>query len=240
MLPDLTLSQRASLKLILSTSDRFIAIQGFAGTGKTTMLSELKKLTESPILGLASIHKAVFGLRKIGLEAQTLKSFLHNFQSEQCDLKGKIIALDEASLIPNKDMAEFTEIIKKHNGRAVIIGDALQYQAIESGKPWDLALVKSQVDRVYATDIVRQQNEALKLAVDHIIQGNYQSSLDHIQSGRYSIERRGNNPFRVVSEVAGKHVIEQDDLYQFVNKRELDSITRLKDKDARLDRARIS
>ena len=210
----LTESQRKAIQLVLTTKDQFVGIQGFAGTGKSTMLSALQDLSGQKILGLAPIHKAVFGLRDIGLTAQTLKSFLVEFAKEPFDIKDKLIVLDEASLVPNKDLSEFTSIIANHGGRAVLQGDLLQYQAIEEGKPWDLALCKSKIDRAYATDIVRQKNPLLKKAVQQVISGNISACIHLVDINGGEIERRvGARP--VVSDRVGRRVIDREVLFEF-------------------------
>ncbi len=81
-LPDfLTAPQRQAAAMILTTKDRFVAVPGFAGTGKSTLWTAVQSVLEaqgSPlkILGLAPTHPAVQGLKEKGLTAQTLQSFL--------------------------------------------------------------------------------------------------------------------------------------------------------------------
>ena len=42
----LTEGQREAVKLILSSKDRTVGVQGYAGTGKTTMLDRTRALAE--------------------------------------------------------------------------------------------------------------------------------------------------------------------------------------------------
>ena len=91
----LTKDQKNAISLITTTKDQYVIVQGYAGTGKTTMFSqvhkmlkennnninnttqeEIKKIKKVKILGLAPTHKAVKELKAVGIKAQSLKSFL--------------------------------------------------------------------------------------------------------------------------------------------------------------------
>ena len=72
----LTVGQREAVKLILSLRDRVVGVQGYAGTGKTTMLDRARALAEKNgyrMTGLAPSASAVKTLgREAGIEAATL------------------------------------------------------------------------------------------------------------------------------------------------------------------------
>ena len=68
------------MKLILSAKDRTVGIQGYAGTGKTTMLNRARALAEKKgwrMIGLAPSASAVQTLAsEAGIETETLQRFL--------------------------------------------------------------------------------------------------------------------------------------------------------------------
>ena len=76
----LTEGQKEAAKAILATKDRVIGIQGYAGTGKTTMLDRVRSLAESRdyrVIGLAPSASAARTLgQESGIESQTLQRFL--------------------------------------------------------------------------------------------------------------------------------------------------------------------
>ncbi len=76
----LTHGQKQAVKLILSEKDRTVGVQGYAGTGKTTMLKRTRALAEKKgwrIVGLAPSASAVQTLAaESGIESETLQRFL--------------------------------------------------------------------------------------------------------------------------------------------------------------------
>lgn len=83
VLAGLTAGQREATRTVLENTDRFMAIQGYAGVGKTTqfraVMGALNTLSESvrpQVIGLGPTHRAVHEMREAGVEARTLASFL--------------------------------------------------------------------------------------------------------------------------------------------------------------------
>ena len=76
----LTAGQKAAVTLILSAKDRVVGVQGYAGTGKTTMLDRARTLAEKKgyrMMGLAPSASAVQTLAsEAGIESETLQRFL--------------------------------------------------------------------------------------------------------------------------------------------------------------------
>src|SRR3990167_11125372 len=103
----LTQGQKNACELISTTTDRFVMIQGYAGTGKSTMLQTLigdrtleniqALLPHVEVMALAPTHKAVLELQNKGIKSQTLKSFLVDFSDkDDFALKNKLIFVDES------------------------------------------------------------------------------------------------------------------------------------------------
>ena len=76
----LTAGQKDAVKLILSAKDRTVGVQGYAGTGKTTMLNRARALAEKKgwrMTGLAPSASAVQTLAsEAGIPTETLQRFL--------------------------------------------------------------------------------------------------------------------------------------------------------------------
>ena len=189
----LTQGQKESVNLILSTTDRFVAIQGYAGVGKTTqfkaVLAGIDQLPESErprVVGLAPTHRAVGEMQAAGVDAQTLASFLHDegmkvASGEKPDYRNTLFVVDESSMVGNSDMARAYALIAEGNGRAVMSGDEAQLQPIAPGTPFRLAQGRSAIDMAVMREIVRQTPE-LKPAVYKIIDNDVPGALDVVRA----------------------------------------------------------
>lgn len=191
VLSGLTAGQREATRTVLENTDRFMAIQGYAGVGKTTqfraVMSALNTLSESvrpQVIGLGPTHRAVHEMREAGVEARTLASFLSETRQaiqagETPDFRNVLFLTDESSMVGNRDMAELYQLVAAGGGRMVSSGDTAQLQAISTGQPFRLVQQRSAIDTVVMQEIVRQ-TPALRPAIESIIAGQVDTSLRQV------------------------------------------------------------
>lgn len=208
----LTQGQMDACQLITTTKDRFVMVQGYAGTGKSTMLETiigdktLDKITgmlpkEVEVLCLAPTHQAVKELQKKNIKAQTLKSFLVesneiNSTSTKDNDSGnvkKLIIVDESSMISNIDFHALQTIVEKQNARCAYLGDIAQLSAVEAGKPSELAYISKKADILTAVmhENKRQTNPELKVIAELLMKGgsnNFKSAFDLLEKEQSIIE----------------------------------------------------
>lgn len=189
----LTEGQQRATHLILTSTDRFVAIQGYAGVGKTTQfravlgaLNQLPKEQQPQVVGLAPTHRAVHEMQAAGVEAKTLASFLHEESQkaatgERLDYRNTLFVVDEGSMIGNSDMAKAYSLIAAGQGRAVISGDEAQLQPISPGQPFKLQQGRSPIDVAVMKDIVRQTPQ-LRDAIYNIIDRDIPAALAVVES----------------------------------------------------------
>ncbi|MGQ6475912.1 MobF family relaxase [Serratia sp. IR-2025] len=183
---NLTQGQRQGAEMILTSKDRFVTIQGYAGVGKTTQFkvvaAALAGLDNPPkVVGLAPTHRAVSELTAAGIPAQTLASFLSEQSraqegGEKPDFSRTVFVIDESSMVGNRDMATAVSLIAEGGGRAVMSGDEAQLKPLESGVPFSLTLHRSAADVAIMQDIVRQ-TPALRPAIEAMIAGNVREAV---------------------------------------------------------------
>jgi conjugative relaxase-like TrwC/TraI family protein len=178
----LTRGQRDAVELVLATGDRFVGIQGYAGTGKTTVLSRIKALAEEEglvVRGFAVTKAAANVLSENGIESTTLADHLGRERPLPPTVAGaprELWILDEASLLGTKDGLQFLRSAERQNARVVLVGDRAQLPAIEAGKPFAIM-----VDRGLRTatiqEIKRQRDLTLKRAVEATIRRDLDGAL---------------------------------------------------------------
>ncbi|EDU9840518.1 conjugative transfer relaxase/helicase TraI [Salmonella enterica subsp. enterica] len=191
VLAGLTAGQREATRTVLENTDRFMAIQGYAGVGKTTqfraVMGALNTLSESvrpQVIGLGPTHRAVHEMREAGVDARTLASFLSETRlaiqgGETPDFRNVLFLTDESSMVGNRDMAELYQLVAAGGGRMVSSGDTAQLQAISTGLPFRLVQQRSAIDTVVMQEIVRQ-TPALRPAIESIIAGQVEMSLHQV------------------------------------------------------------
>lgn len=191
VLSGLTAGQREATRTVLENTDRFMAIQGYAGVGKTTqfraVMGALNTLSESvrpQVIGLGPTHRAVHEMREAGVDARTLASFLSETRQaiqagETPDFRNVLFLTDESSMVGNRDMAELYQLVAAGGGRMVSSGDTAQLQAISTGQPFRLVQQRSAIDTVVMQEIVRQ-TPALRPAIESIISGQVETSLRQV------------------------------------------------------------
>ncbi|WP_413229619.1 MobF family relaxase [Klebsiella aerogenes] len=189
----LTAGQREATRLILESRDRFTAIQGYAGVGKTTQfravmaaLNVLSPETRPEVIGLGPTHRAVHEMQDAGVKAQTLSSFLSETRmmmqaGDVPDFSNVVFLADESSMVGNKDAAELYRLVAAGGGRMVSSGDTAQLQAISSGSPFRLVQQRSAIDTVVMQEIVRQTPE-LRPAIESMIAGNVGEALARVDA----------------------------------------------------------
>ncbi len=156
--------QKEAIKLILTSCDRVIGIQGIAGSGKTTMLRNLNEILKSDrVIGLAPTKSATKVLKEeASMDAETLSHFLIKNQNIRSNYN--LVILDEASLCSNFQVKKLLDLSFKHDFRLVMIGDSKQQGGVEAGKPFDL-LCKNGMQSTKMGKIQRQKNPDLLKAV---------------------------------------------------------------------------
>ncbi|CZN24416.1 Multifunctional conjugation protein TraI [Legionella pneumophila] len=185
-LTDLTKGQKEACELITTTSDQFIMIQGYAGTGKTTMtrsaidtIKHAQSMTheEVELIAVAPTHQAVKEMRALGIEAQTLKSFLIEQEQESTLSKKTLVLIDESSMVSNRDCANLMQKIHHSGARCAMLGDISQHQSIESGKPSKILIQEGSIRVACMDDLVRQQVIEYKKAIETLIAGDIDKAL---------------------------------------------------------------
>ncbi|MEZ8657440.1 AAA family ATPase, partial [Vibrio splendidus] len=192
--PRLTQGQKDAITLISTTKDSFVAIQGLAGTGKSTMLEsnieliqlvkEASQQPEQSVIGLAPTHAAVAELESKGVKAQTLESLLSDIRQgnrEASDYQHTLFFLDESSMVSNKQADEFTKLVNDSQSKTAKLGDKEQLLSLSAGKPFELAISQGRIDTAYMTDMVRPQNDTLHNAQQNTIDKQPLSALDKLQ-----------------------------------------------------------
>lgn len=180
--PNLSLGreQRQALEHILKGPD-LVNVIGYAGTGKSTMLSVAREAWEQAdyrVQGAALSGIAAENLENgSGIASRTLASFEHRGVEGRDRLGPRdVLVIDEAGMIGSRQMERVISEAEKRGAKVVLVGDPEQLQAIEAG-----AAFRALAERHGAMEIteVRRQREGWQqLATRELATGRTEQAID--------------------------------------------------------------
>jgi len=178
-------SQKNAMLGFLTGSDRFMAIQGYAGTGKTTMLKLTRELAETQgyqLRGITAGSSAASELQsKGGLNAATFARELQRLQKNKDDLTQIIFVIDEASMLSNPQGHKIIQLIDDAGSQLKIIGDRAQLPSPSSGR-WFSLIQDYGIDTVQMTDNLRQKEGLLKESAIHASRGEIYDAVEKLSA----------------------------------------------------------
>ena len=193
----LTAGQKEAVKLILSSGDRTVGVQGYAGSGKTTMLRRARGLLEKKgyeVRGLAPSASAARTLEgEAGIGSETLQRFLARYagvaegrmtRKGEKDMRAQFaktaLVVDEGSLastVQARNLLRIADALRIP--RVVLVGDAKQLDAVDAGKPF-AQLQAAGMKTAVMDEIMRQRDPALKEAVEASLAGHVARAFDKL------------------------------------------------------------
>ena len=191
----LTDGQKEAVRLVLLSDDPTVAVQGFAGTGKTRMLNEVAALAgDRPVFGLAPSAAAARVLAvEGGIGATTLQRLLTRYREigegtatadeiaqARESFRDAVVVVDESSMVGTVQMRDLQRILEPLGvARLVLVGDSLQLRSVEAGQPFRL-LQKAGMATARMDDTIRQRSVDLKAAVAHMVAGDPALAMESI------------------------------------------------------------
>lgn len=185
--------QAQAIYHILTCADRFVAVDGLAGTGKTTMCERLNWIAQKTgikLVGMGFSGKAADGLQsESGIESSTIHSFLGKITGDRATATNgeikqewdcsnikmsngrEIWVVDEAGLLDNNLMFQLQNAAIARKAQVLLLGDPLQLPPVGSGEPMK-QMEQAGMATAQLSDIRRQQNIELLQAVQESVQGD--------------------------------------------------------------------
>ncbi len=175
-------SQRAAVQEILANCDQVMALEGAAGTGKTTALAAVRDAAEREgyrVEGFAPTSRAAHKLAEAGIETSTIQHHLARGDDHAPATDEKhLYVLDESSLASTKQMHTFLGRLGPDD-RVLLVGDVRQHEAVDAGRPYH-QLQEAGVRTAHLHEIVRQRDPELKAVVEQLLRGDVQSAVERL------------------------------------------------------------
>ena len=204
--------QAEAVHHILFSNDQYIAIDGLAGTGKTTMMERLKWIADEQgieVKGVCFTGKAADGLQlDSGIESTTIHSFLNKLEGkpreppetstkdtgikqewdfsnvEKCQGR-EIWVVDEAGLVDMHLMNQLQKAAEVRGAQVLLLGDPDQLPPVGAGEPMRQMEEKGMAT-AHLYDIRRQKDIELLQAVRESVKGDTLNTFNTLEAkGHY-------------------------------------------------------
>lgn len=179
--PLLNTQQCKAVHHALSSTDGITIISGKAGTGKTTLMQEVK-------LGIEAAGKQIFSFapssaasrgvqRSEGFaNAETVAKLIQD-TARHPEFKHQVIWVDEAGMLSNRDMNAILAIAEKQGARIILSGDTKQHSSVTRGDALRILQGEAGVRPVTVDKIQRQTNAAYREAVSQLAAGRVEKGF---------------------------------------------------------------
>lgn len=179
--PQLNDQQQAAVRHALSSTDGITIITGKAGTGKTTLMKEVRQgILESGkrIFSFAPSSEASRGVqRSEGFEHADTVAKLIQDKNRHADFKHQVIWVDEAGMLSNRDMNRILTIANAQSARVILSGDTRQHSSVERGDALRIIQQETGIRPVTVDKIQRQRNADYKEAVQLLSDGRVEKGF---------------------------------------------------------------
>ena len=187
---ELAEEQKQVVSKLLDSRNRIMAVEGKAGTGKTTAIATLIDGIEkggSHAICLAPTADAAYDTLKKDGEAYNCESMknAHTLARYFVDeslwekSKGAVLLVDEAGLLSVEDMHTLYAFAHAHDNRVVLIGDTSQHTSVNRGDAYRILQSEAGLKPLQLDNIRRQKGE-YKEAVNSISKGNIIEGYDKL------------------------------------------------------------
>jgi conjugative relaxase-like TrwC/TraI family protein len=180
--------QIQAAELTLTSSSWASAIEGLAGTAKTTTVGAIREFAQAHgyvVHGFGMTSGSVKALQEAGIEARTVASLTANPMPVRSGPELWIV--DESSLLATRPANQVLKVAQEKGvERLVFVGDQRQHHAIEAGAPIRQFLAANMA--VAELHVIRRQRDPeLKRAVELAAKGQPRDALELLcQQGRVS------------------------------------------------------
>lgn len=173
----------------LKDDDRRVAIvTGYAGTGKTSALKMLAEQYGAPIVLTPTGKAALRVSEATGLPASTIHRFLYKAETdmktgapifmmkdiqELGDLQGKLLLIDEASMVGKDLWADLNRASVLSGFKILLVGDTFQLPPVTKGDDAGFSALATETQyTVHLTEVVRQALDSPIIRASMLLRSN--------------------------------------------------------------------
>ena len=181
------------VKRLCRDGDGVAVVAGRAGTGKTFALGAAREAWQAaghPVLGVAVARRAAAELRDgAGIQSTSTFALLADLRGGVGRLpRGCVLVVDEAGMVPTRELAELAEHVEAVEGKLVLVGD---HRQLPSSRPAACSARSSPRGlAIELTENVRQVHAWERRALDQLRDGRARAGTGRLRRARPADRRR--------------------------------------------------
>jgi conjugative relaxase-like TrwC/TraI family protein len=180
----LSAEQEMMVRRLTMDGDRVAVVLGQAGVGKTYALRAARRAWEAtgtPVFGAAIALRAARELEDgAGISSTSVASMLHRLRAGAELPYGSVLVVDEAGMLPTRELDELLGHVSQADGKLVLTGDHRQLPELEAG-----GCFRGLVYRLPAITLVenhRQRAGWERAALRELRHGDVDTALDEYRA----------------------------------------------------------
>ena len=211
----LSAEQRQSVEIVCGSIGAFAAIQGAAGSGKTTVQAAVVYVYSRA--GVSAYGAATAGVAKeilaaeAAIDASTIASLIGirntDFQPDQDRAwakVGDVLIVDEAAMVDRRDLARLATESVARGKKLVVVGDSEQLAAIGATGGFDTIYghCRDHAAAARLFEVRRQQNAHEKRALEHWRARRYTDAIgEYLTAGNIRVVDTHSNALKLAAQL---------------------------------------
>lgn len=180
-----TEEQRAATTQILTSANQVTALQGAAGTAKTsTVLATVAHAAKANGVKVTALAPTASAAQVLGeaLDARADTLARHLLSPGRPDQADHLWIVDEASLISARDAVKLLARAEARGARVLLVGDRAQLGSVEAGAAF-AQLQDAGMETATLTQILRQVDANARASVEASLVGDARKALEALDAG---------------------------------------------------------
>jgi Ti-type conjugative transfer relaxase TraA len=176
--------QLQAARTIVGSGD-IACLTGYAGSGKSTMLAEARRVWEAQgyrVRGASLSGIAAENLEAgSGIDSRTLASLAYGWtRGRDLLTENDVLVIDEAGMIGSRQLGATLALAEAAGAKVVLVGDPEQLQAIEAGAAF--RAISERVGTAELTEVRRQQTAWQRAATQELATGQTTIAVDRYRA----------------------------------------------------------